>query len=637
MARKDRHSMRNTIKYSLHISINLLLVCCVLLSAHETAAQSQDKPVQIKWGDYEGYATYEYTVNGKDTILDGDFEFNGPILDTFTAVQRTYFSMKGHFSKNKPADDWQFNRTNVSGLNKTTFNENFLRINTVAKKHQISGSFNSNKASANWRHDIISIADGQNAGTIFTAEIQERKDNNKLLSIESSDCQLSGRINKTNLADSTWKWLQKNDTTYVQWQFEKGLLIKVSNEEKSWSVDDKKETLAASKINTVPLNQEYIDVLTLKLGLVDDNISNKVCISVLNTLDSLEKVRKEFFETLNQSYSTPLTFRLPYFELSDSETIKLDSIASFYALMDSLFGEVYGIKEPALFKKNFPEVVPLLDTINLLYSIEFKAVEKINSLNNSGVISYFNRDRLARYVLSKNQPLNTAQRDSLFNLQTFINHNKLALLQLKGLKERIMTLNDIRQKQKSLLALEKKMLDKNEIFKIAIDSALLVTPQKYTDGLNAIQSFRDSLTQQYWRAPSALEKLIIAEKNLTCFDNLLALTHLMYKQPEEERKITQLYTESAFNLFTSTDIEYVAKKRIVSAYSERLIPYFYNTLLPEISCENVTTAYSIISKSALRMQELKEEETQEIEKKLTKRLSNSEILSVLGVTQDLEK
>ncbi len=629
--------MRNTIKYSLHISINLLLVCCVLLSAHETVAQSQDKPVQIKWGDYEGYATYEYTVNGKDTILDGDFEFNGPILDTFTAAQRTYFSMKGHFSKNKPADDWQFNRTNVSGLNKTTFNENFLRINTVAKKHQISGSFNSNKASSNWRHDIISIADGQNAGTIFTAEIQERRDNNKLLSIESSDCQLSGRINKTNLADSTWKWLQKNDTTYVQWQFEKGLLIEVSNKEKSWSVDDKEETLAASKINTVPLNQEYIDVLTLKLGLVDDNISNKVCISVLHALDSLEKVRKEFFETLNQSYSTPLTFRLPYFELSDSETIKLDSIASFYALMDSLFSEVYGIKEPALFKKNFPEVVPLLDTINLLYSIEFKAVEKINSLNNSGVISYFNRDRLARYVLSKNQPLNTAQRDSLFNLQTFINHNKLALLQLKGLKERIMTLNDIRQKQKSLLALEKKMLDKNEIFKIAIDSALLVTPQKYTDGLNAIQSFRDSLTQQYWRAPSALEKLIIAEKNLTCFDNLLALTHLMYKQPEEERKITQLYTESAFNLFTSTDIEYVAKKRIVSAYSERLIPYFYNTLLPEISCENVTTAYSIISKSALRMQELKEEETQEIEKKLAKRLSNSEILSVLGVTQDLEK
>lgn len=623
--------MRRSRNHNFSQRLPTIIAFLLSFTACAGLAQSESNPVKIKWGAYEGHAAYDYTVDGRDTILNGSFQFNGPIVDTFTLEQRTYTSIKGHFSNNKPIDDWQFNQSTVLGLGKTRFDETYLKINTQAKTHRINGSFDFNQDTLTWRHDIIAISSEQELDSIFAAAIEIRTGLNKLLTIKSSDCQLIGYVDGTNSADSTWNWLPKNDTAYIQWQFEKGLLTEITSGETTWLVDSEEKASAAAKVNVLPLSKEYIDILSLKLALVGYDSSTEACVSTLYTLDSLEKVRKEFFETLDQTYTIPLTFKLPYYKPSNSEKANLDSVAVFYANMDALFDEIYGVTEPELLKKNFPEVAAILDTVDLLYLKEFDAVKQMNELHKAEVTSYVNLDRLTAYIIDNNKTFDSTENDSLFNLQSFITHTKLAQLKLNDFKARLIELSDIRQKQRSLLALEKKMLDKHAILKMAIDSALRVTPLEYASGIDAILSFSNNLTQQYWATPTMLEKLILAEKNQSCFDDLIALTHLMYKLPSEVQRIKELYIESDFNIFTATDIEYVEKKRIVEAYTKRIIPYFYNTLLQEVSCENAVAVYNTISESTQRMHEIKEEETYQIEKRLANQLSIAEILNLLRI------
>lgn len=629
--------MLNILKPKIHPKIFLLLALTSILMGADCLAQTESKQQQIKWGSYEGYAKYDYTVLGKDTLLDGNFSLNGPVLDTFKLEQQTYYSINGKFSNNKPVSHWQLNKTLVLALNKSTFNDSFIRINTNANTHQITCSIASDGEEASWKHDILNIRQGQHVGNIFTAKINENQELNKTLTIKTLACQLNGQINNENYANGNWEWFYNKDSTSNKWKFEAGFLTEVIVNDSSISLGDQFKSSNSTKVKTLPLSKQFINVLTLKLALIDFAAASNSCVSVLSQLDSLEEVRREFFEILEQTYVTPAKFKLLSYELSKVETKQLDSITDLHNIMDSLFTEVYTIKEPEVFKNNFPTVVPLLDTINLIFTNEFRAIKEIKEMYKSNIISYFNRNYISEYVFKKHQPIISSGFDSLFDLNTFIKHSKHTLWQINDLKQRIDTLNNLRKQQKTLLILEQNMLNKRNILSLAIDSALLATPDKYADGVKAILSFSDRLIMDFNQANSVLEKLIIAEQNLSCFDNLLALIQLLLNLPKEEKNIIKLYTKSDYNVFTATDIEYLTKKRIVESYTEKLIPYFYNELLYNLSCKNSTYSYNIIFKSTKRLYELREESTQELEKKLNQRLSNDEILDALGVKIELIK
>lgn len=625
---------KKTINLFLNKLTHALFCFLMLIALNEAIAQSKSNPVRIKWGSFEGYACYEYIMEGKDTILDGEFEFNGPILDTFSLVQNTYFSINGFFSNNQPVDHWLFSTAYILNLNKTTFNDTYIKVYTKARKHDIAGSFDDDHNGAYWEHKVTQVENGENIGYDFILELEpQKKKEGKVVKIKVPGYELKGSANEYNFANGLWDVTSNNDTANIQWVFRNGILSKVSNGGLNWIIDGKQEVSNAAKMNTFKLSNEYIEILKLKLAISNYQNEDTEVVSMLSALDSLEDVRYQFFQTLKENYTPLLKFKLPYYPLSKTEEVTLDSVLVLYNSMDSIFLKIQGINDVDLFKKNFPDVANLLDSVDLYYSNEFIALKQIRTLYKEDLIAYLNRDKLVDYLVNGVNSADSTRSNTRISLSDYLNKIKANHIKLHDLKERIISLNDMRKKEKTLLALERKMIEKDEVFNITIDSLLIETPPEFKNAVNAIQTLRDSLLQEYWNVNTVVEKLIIAEENITCLDHLLMLTNVIYRQSEKETEIIKLYTESDFNVFTSTDIQYISKKRIVEAYQEILVPYFYQLILDTVSCTNAVKIKDLMHKTSQRMLELKHEDTKGIEKKLNKQCSAQEVLRLFDVKE----
>lgn len=609
----------------------LFFICKLFLLSTTLHSQALNTPVKISFGEYNGFAFFDFETKGKDTILNGKFSFEGPIIDTFNIKFDEFFSFKGNFKNNKPVESWEFILTNIKGFNKTVLSKDYLTINIDALIHQINGSFNDNDVKNNWRHQVFFKKNNQNSELLYSSEIQKLNQNENSLILKTKDLQLNAPITKANLADSIWVWDFKKDSLNLYWEFKNGLLFKVSQNNNQWDIF-KLGSEDAIKFNTLELSKKYIEVLKIKLAIAGCRNENEESLSVISTLDSLEMIRKNLTKTVNGNYFPQLTFKLPFAELKPIEKSSLKMIVKTKSEIDSIFNSINQIKNIKDFQKGFPEVISLLDSINLIQSNQYKVINEISKIYNNGLMPFFNRDELITHFLNKQIMKQNIKKDSIYDLNFLVAFTNSNYKEVKSLNDKIVYYNNKREKQKELLELEKQMISKKKIFEIAIDSAFIKTPTKYQNALIELKKYGDSLISEYWSTNSILQKLNLAEKNITCFSNLFNLTQTLSSLSSQQEKIIQFYTDSSFNVFTSTNLEYVSKKKIIYAYSEILIPNFYQLINSSISCDNVFSINKMIINTNKRLFELKNEKTKSIEAELSSKNSYTEILELFGIS-----
>lgn len=610
-----------------------IVICNLIIISTPAYSQSTKKPVKISFGDYKGYASFDYELKGKDSLLNGKFSFEGPIIDTFDLKHNEYFSFNGNFNNNKPVGSWEFILTNVKGYNKTVLNNDYLQININVLKHQINGSFTSENI--NWKHQIYSRYNNQNIDTVYSSNIKEISKNRNSLNIQTKDLQLNAQIGENNLADSIWEWKLKNDTSTLYWEFKNGVLTKIYSDSLEWDIYEEKNA-EASKISKLELSRKYIEILKIKILISGCWEGNKSSISIINTLDSIESIRRILLETLNGNYYSPLNFKLPFYELKGSEENKLNKVLEAKLEMDSIFSSLKQIKNTTEFKKGFPEVIPLMDSIKLIYLNQYNVINEITQIYNAGLLPYFNRNELTSYFINNLDNTESLKKDTIFELSSLVDLGRNYLQKVKRINSKIVYYNNKREKQKELLEIEKLMLSKKKIFDISLDSTFQITPKQYHNALFTLKEFSDSLITKYWATHSILQKLLQAEKNSVCFNNLFKLTQTISILPIEENKIINLYTDSSFNVFTSTNMEFLIKKKIVSAYTENLIPHFYELIISDLSCDNVLNIDKIIVNTNYRMYQMREENTKKIESKLNPKSPIKEVLELFGISPVFE-
>ncbi len=618
------------------ILVNTFAIAQILFLSVLGYSQSIDTLVRINLGAYDGYATYGFEIKGKDTVLNGQFNFDGPILDTFVLGHSNFFNFNGNFSDNKPVGLWDFNLTSIKKLGKTTYQDHHLKVNVDIVGHHISGIFEDYNKNTNWTHKIYLHSQVQTPDTVFTSTIQNVEDtDNKELMLETEDYSLKGKIAKDNFVDESWVWTQKEDSSVVVWEFEDGLLTKIYDANQEWLFDGVEKVNNSSKNNAFLLGKEYIGILKMKLILAGLEVEMAPFVATFSRVDSLEKIRKGIIQTLNGEYTPPLAFKLPFDALDESENLALGVIRRQGMIMDSIFNSIAEVESMPLLKEGFPEILPLLDSVQAIYGRDFYIVDQIREFFAAGLLPYLDRNRLVDFLMQRSRFSDYEQQDSSFPFNTLALNGKNSIDDLIDLEEKIMVLKDQRQKQQKLLQLEETMLGKKETVETALGFAKNNLPKSYLKSLFAIQILVDTLISEYWSNPSTIEKLVLAEKNLTCLDQLLGLIQTLSLLPSEEEKIGKLYTESTFNVHTATEIEYFAQKKILLAYFN-LIPYIQELVASSVNCSNVTDLQRIISITNERMYDLRGENTRDLENRLNNEMPAKEVLHYFGIKTEGE-
>jgi hypothetical protein len=76
------------------------------------------------------------------------------------------------------------------------------------------------------------------------------------------------------------------------------------------------------------------------------------------------------------------------------------------------------------------------------------------------------------------------------------------------------------------------------------------------------------------------------------------------------------------------------KKRITSAYQDVLVPYILSNIKNELSCTNVCSQIKLIESINKRMEELLEEDTSKLERKLKREQDPQIVLELFEIREN---
>lgn len=185
-----------------------LITICSLLPL---MIKGQDKNITspIIFGDYDGYATFEFTQQGTDTVLNGDFSFKGPIIEQFSDTVKQFYAFEGTFSENDPVNDWQFDFTNVLSFNAASLQQNELMVSINAKHHTINGHFDTDKP-LRWEHTLHTVTETKKDTSLTAVFYADDIDDFSIIELSTPEINFKGYL-RGNFADSLWQWTNVSD------------------------------------------------------------------------------------------------------------------------------------------------------------------------------------------------------------------------------------------------------------------------------------------------------------------------------------------------------------------------------------------------------------------------------------------
>jgi len=86
--------------------------------------------------------------------------------------------------------------------------------------------------------------------------------------------------------------------------------------------------------------------------------------------------------------------------------------------------------------------------------------------------------------------------------------------------------------------------------------------------------------------------------------------------PEKAITIQEKYTDRIWNPFMANLMDEAVKKRITTAYTKILVPYYLKMAQEETDCGNVDELTQLIKATNERMLTLRDEDTSKLERKL---------------------
>lgn len=102
----------------------------------------------------------------------------------------------------------------------------------------------------------------------------------------------------------------------------------------------------------------------------------------------------------------------------------------------------------------------------------------------------------------------------------------------------------------------------------------------------------------------------------SCFRSFIDLHRALDRLPKQRNELDSLYTRTVWNPFTYTDMDEIVKERIYNAYDKVLFPHLMDQIEQKLSCSSVDQILHDLPRVIARMQELRNVDTNDLEKEL---------------------
>ncbi len=645
--------IRLTIKVLLQFLVFIIIGISIPMNAQEI--QTYNGPLQI--GKYNGKATYSYKIVENDTVLDGDFTVLRSNLQELLEKQDYSFQFKGAFVDGTANGPWKFQFGEFNSKSQSEVIDYQYRVLVSGIQKSAIGKIKMGKPNGKWTIVEEEIENSEISKTLFKSVISfDNGVPQQNFSINNENYTLVGRFLRDGLAHDEWSLFPSNGMDQSEsWFFKDGLL-------QSIRVDDENDhkTIKAyqgynGKTKIINLNAGYINALEIQLSQVDVDILHH------NSLPELLKQNaaryQEVDEILSQlgksKFLPELKVKVPYYPLDSLEITKVDSIVSYYKKAHELGESILHNSQLNILRLSDNNTAYQYNTVVQLKENFLNPIQEIVSYDSLGILEYTSQEQLINHVFANGLPKPQMdieiQIDSVISSKSYTipssvsisadtpNIEKIEAVAKMGYDGILSIANEVKEtlaqekRQNELASLEEEIIIRNDSMMIFIDSTSSNIPLKYATALKQLKSFTSKTINDYSKVKSAENRLASARTTVECLNNLNELSKTVSQMPVYQTTIKESYTDRIWNPFMATLMDEDIKKRITSAYSKSLEPYFLNEIDQHLSCDSTKELNSTINATYTKILELKDQDTKKLERKLKRQKDPITILEMLNV------
>ncbi|PKA96382.1 hypothetical protein B0O79_0017 [Flavobacteriaceae bacterium MAR_2009_75] len=607
-----------------------------------------DGPLTVD--DYTGQGTFDYVINQKDTVYDGAFQLQNSNLGNLLSTEDTSFLLDGNFKNGIPTGNWHFQFGEFQSESESKLVGYEYRVLISGRQEDARGQLIDGKPNGKWVYSINQIKSSEVEKNLFKSTINfERGIPQQNFQIENDSTVLVGRFLRNGLAHDEWSSYKSEDIENTEnWIFEDGFLKKISLTQNGATLEIPVFSKNLSSSRTVNLNQGYLELIKVTVGEKASGLENGVSELLNQNFKYYQKIDNILKQLGPSNFSPEIKVKVPHFPLDSTQISEVNEIVEDYLLAKAISDTLLNNSHLNIVKRSDKDAQFKFQVVNRITKDFLKPLETFSIYKNDEILEYFELTSLIKRLWPSEKPNKTIEvivdsnqttqsfvldKADTFSFEGYDTKTLLALanyakLSLQDIKESLADRLTNEARLQALNGLEKDLIAENDSLVTKIDSLLPQLSTEYHEPLKRIKSLADNSLSEYASLKNPEEKLAFGNGLKKCLVDLHQLTDLLGHLPEKSSEIKALYQDSVWNPFMATVMEEDVKKRVTTAYSEILIPYFLKST-NEVSCEQAKKMADQIEHTNKRMVELREVDTKKLERKLRREKNAEEVMKLL--------
>ncbi|TRX54807.1 hypothetical protein FNH22_18815 [Fulvivirga sp. M361] len=643
------------------ITLFLLLSIFFHYSLYSQIELNYSGPYKV--AEYQGNADFGYKLLAGDTTFHGPFRMQHSDLQDLLSKQDPFFSFEGTFQNNLPEGPWsfkfgEFTADASDGLEVVDYH---YRVKTNGIHHEASGDIFEGLPDGRWTHTIQQIKSSQVEETLFKSTIDFDKGvPQKSFQIQNERMTLMGRFLRDGLAHDVWELYSTEGPGAIEsWYFSDGKLDKIllKNNDSTLIVKVYDTTLENPKV--INLDDRYLNIVKLNQRLTTDNeikIKGEVTHLLAENAGYYQKIDNILSKLGDARFMPEFKVKANHNPLKNNELIQLNAIKTLYRKSEKISNKLVKSTYLNILKLSDDEALFLLSVIDKISKKHLSFLKEVTRFYDQRILSFVPREHILSKLWPEGRPsteiiiINEQADDTrtrsytgpdadsyqfekdgiegIHELATYVSNC------LESIQSRLNEKLTKEQWEKQLVVLEAELISEITTLNRMADSLRQETAGELQNALNTIKKVAKQELSAYSAMEDMTEKPDLARLLTNCFDQMQELALTVSRNEVRMEEIKTAYTDEVWNPFTATVMSEEVKKRITEAYEDVLIPHMLNQLSDSLSCSNIPHLILLMENTHQRMLELREENTDKLERKLKRERDPMTILQLFNIQTD---
>lgn len=649
------------------MTIRTLLAPIFLLAcfAHLYGQSSSRYSGPFRLGQYVGEAEFDYRVEDSDTIFQGPFLLKQSDLGKLVSTKDNYFTFDGAFQSNVPQGPWhfQFGEFGIDTTDAPEVRDYRYEVKTIGTHHEALGNMLAGRPHGKWIQTIQRIKASQVEEILFKSTIDfNRGIPQKGFKIQNERMTLVGRFLRDGLAHDVWELYSVEAPGAIErWYFTEGRLekIQISDSDSTFVLQVNASIENPQVLN---LDDRYLKIIKLNLRLATDNyidIKGEMNSLLAENANHYRKIDMIFSELGGYQFMPEFKVKVDHNPLNKSELEQLNSVKTAYERNEKISQGLLNNTQINILKLSDNEALFLLSVINELSEKHLTLLKEVTEFYDQNILLFVPRKKLLSKLWLKERPsteiiVSYETADSLLTRSyrgpdadryTFESDGIQGIYELsnylsgciRSIQERISEKLTEEQRQQELIVLEEKLITEVTALNHLIDSLGAQMPGQEQSILKNVKETAKKELSAYSALEDASQKPDQAQSLISCFSLMQELSQEIVKLPAQRSEIRETYMDEVWNPFTATLMNEEVKRRILMSYEEVLYPYLVDQLNSRLSCDNTNDLKILLENTNQRMLELRDEDTDKLERKLRRERDPLTIIQLFGIERENER